>query len=68
MVYRLAANMFAHKAGADALVSPSLLQATTDVISDSVLSTDEACRLVRFSPHACLYRAVIDGGAWWPNG
>lgn len=45
MVYRLAANMFAHKAGADALVSPSLLQATTDVISDSVLSTDEACRL-----------------------
>jgi hypothetical protein len=45
MVYRLAANMFAHKAGAEALVSSELLQATTDVISESVLSTDEACRL-----------------------
>jgi hypothetical protein len=50
MVYRLAANMFAHNAGAASLVSPALLQATTEVISDSVLSTDEACRLVSPSP------------------
>lgn len=46
MLYRLASNMFAHKGGAQAMMSSDLLSITTEVLSESILSTDEACRLV----------------------
>jgi len=45
MVYRMATNMYAHKAGAYCMMSDDMLQITTDTISESVLSTDQACRL-----------------------
>jgi len=44
MIFRLAANMFATQQGAVAMLDSERLPITSDVIAESVLSSDASCR------------------------